>query len=287
MTSTNTLHGWVRRHTLLAALAAILIYVLLAVALGNVLSDLVSDDQEAAQFALGHLVPLPIGIAVLLLVVRWSGNGAAVWKEQPTPTLRPRRWYLIAIPVLAVGTYLVGATAIPWAERGVGIIALVAAGTLLVGLGEELAIRGVLLAALRERHGEFVTLFVTSLVFALIHIPGSIISGNPLLFIVIQVAGLMVVGGTYYWIRRITGRLWVAVLVHAFTDWVLYLSGDDVVPATSVPRGQSATDLITGNAEIVLWLFLALGVLSVIREDHRNRKPRQLEHDTVAPETDH
>ncbi|PZE35950.1 hypothetical protein DEJ21_09525 [Curtobacterium sp. MCSS17_006] len=279
MSAVSAARGWVRRHGVLTALVAIVVYVLLAAGLGNVLSDLVSDDHEAAQFALGHLIPLPIGIVLLLLAVRWAGNGRAVWRERPTPTMTPHRWYLLVIPVLAVGTYLVESTQIPWAERGIGIIALVAVGTLLVGLGEELAIRGVLLAAVRERHGEFVTLLVTSLVFALIHIPGSIVAGNPPLVIVIQVAGLSVVGATYYWIRRVTGRLWAGVLVHAFTDWVLYLSGSDVVPAASMSQGQTPTDLIVGNAELVLWLFLAIGVVSVIREDRRNRE----QHATVTP----
>lgn len=277
--SAVTARGWVRRHGVLTALGVIVVYVLLAAGLGNVLSDLVSDDHEAAQFALGHLIPLPIGIVLLLLAVRWAGNSDAVWRERPTPTLTPHRWYLLVIPVLAVGISLIESTQIPWAERGIGIVLLVAVGTLLVGLGEELAIRGVLLTAVRERHGEFVTLLVTSLVFAVVHIPGSLVSGNPPVVIVIQVVGLSVVGATYYWVRRVTGRLWAGVLVHALTDWVLYLSGSDDVPATSLSRGQTPTDLIVGNTELVLWLFLAIGVVSVIREDRRNRDHRP----TVTP----
>lgn len=279
MTIITTVASRPRRFRVVAALAAVLVYVLLAAGLGNLLSGLVGDDQEAAQFALGHLIPLPIGIVLLVLYVRWAGNSSAVWRERPTLTLTPHRWYLLAIPVLAVGISIAGTTEVPWAERGLGIIALVTVGTLLVGFGEELAVRGILLAAVRERHGELVTLLATSFVFALIHIPGSIIAGNSPVFIVIQVAGLMVGGATYYWIRRVTGRLWVGAVVHAFSDWVLYLAMNDVVPATSMPQDHTATDTILGDAELVLWFFLAISVISVIREDHRNRQQRA----TIAP----
>jgi len=274
------------RSGVLTALGLVVIYVLLAAGLGNLLSGLVRDDQEAAQFALGHLIPLPLGIALLLVYVRRTENAAEVWRERPTPTLTPHRWYLIAIPVIIVAQYVIAATEIPWAERTIGIIALVSVGTLMVGLGEELAVRGVLLTAVRQRHGEFATLLVTSLVFALAHIPGSIIEGDSLALLAFKMFGLLIGGAGYYWVRRVSGRLWVGALVHAFSDWALYLSMDDVVPSASMPQAHAFADTVTGYVGIVLWVFLAIGVISVLREDHRNRKRRQLEHDTVAPETD-
>lgn len=134
---------------------------------------------------------------------------------------------------------------VAWAERSLGVIAVVALGTLLVGVGEELAIRGILLTAVRARHGEFVTLLVTALVFALAHIPGSIISGLPMAFIALQVGGLAIAGATYYWIRRVTGRLWVGILVHAFTDWVLYLAPRP--PSRPPPCPKTTRRPLTGS----------------------------------------
>ena len=256
-----------------AALLLVVVYVLLAWGLGTVLSDLVGDDQPAAQFALGHLVPLPIGIALLLLYVRRAGLGSAVWRERPTPTLVPPRRWLIAIPVIAIVEPLVELADVPWADVALGLVAVVALGTLLVGLGEELLIRGVLLTAVRRRHGELVTLLVTAGVFALAHLPGSITAGAPPAVLAIQVGGLAVVGAGYYWIRRVTGRLWVAALVHAFTDWVLYLGSGADVPATSVPQEHtSSSDPFIATIEVVLWILLAVGVVSLIREDRRNRR---------------
>lgn len=142
----------------------------------------------------------------------------------------------------------------------------------MVGFGEELVIRGVLLTAVRARHGEFVTLLITTTVFALAHIPGSIIAGVPPPFIAFQVLGLTTVGATYYWIRRVTGRLWAAMLVHALTDFVLYLSAGSDTPTTPTSQEYTAPDSgFLGIIGVLLWIVLAIGVVSVIREDRRKQ----------------
>ncbi|ONI62850.1 hypothetical protein CSIV_15500 [Microbacterium sp. CSI-V] len=158
----------------------------------------------------------------------------------------------------------------PWAERPVGFIALIALGALLVGVGKELAIRGILLTALRGRHGKTVTLLGAAAVFGLIHIPGSFINRAPVAFIVIQVLGIALAGVTYYWIRRVTGRLWVGMLVHAFTDFVLYLGAAEVSTA-SVPNDHAGAiyESILAPVQIVLWILLTASIVSVIREDRR------------------
>lgn len=262
-----------RPRSIWMALAAVVIYVLLAAGLGNLLSGLVGDDQVEAQFALGHYIPLAIAIVLLLVFLRWAGWGREVWRERPTPTLRPRRWWLLAIPVLAIAQPLVELTEVPWAETTLGLIAIVAVGTLMVGFGEELVIRGILLTAVRARHGEFVTLLITTAVFALAHIPGSIIGGLPPAYIAFQVFGLATVGATYYWIRRVTGRLWVGMLVHAFTDFVLYLGAGSDAPTTSTSAEYTAPDsALLGTIGVLLWIALAVGVVSVIREDRRAKR---------------
>lgn len=269
--STTTSATRQRPHTVLMAFGVVVGYILLAAGLGNLLSGLVSEDQELTQFALGHLIPLPIGLVLMLLYVRWRGNGAQVWRERPTPTLTPRRWYLILIPVIVVTVSASSLFNVAWTQLSFGVIALITVGTLLVGFGEELALRGVLLTALRERHGEFVTLAVTSFVFALAHIPGSIVAGNSLAFFALQLFGLTIAGAGFYWIRRVSGRLWVAAVVHAFSDWVLYLAAAKT-PAASMPQGHETNDsLVFGYVEILLWVFLAVSVVSVIREDRRNK----------------
>lgn len=255
------------------ALAAVAIYVLLAAGLGNLLGGLVTEDQAAAQFALGHFIPLAIAITLLLLFLRWTGWGRDVWREAPTPTLTPRRWWLVSIPVLVILLPIAQLGDIPWASRSAGFILIIAAGTLMVGFGEELAIRGILLTAVRARHGEFVTLLVTSLVFAFAHIPSSVIAGVPLGGIAFQVAFLAASGAAYYWVRRVTGRLWVAMVIHAFTDWVLYLGSGAGTPTASVPHDHSGpAEPFAATVQILLLIASSIGVISVIREDRRTAR---------------
>lgn len=250
-------------------------YIVLAAGLGSAASSLVSDDQAAADFALGHLVPLPIAVVLLLVVVRRSGWGQQVWRETPVVTAGPvRRRWLVAFPVLAVVLAVGQLPDIPWAQRTLAFAALIAAGTLLVGLGEELAVRGVLLTAVRGHRGELTALLVTSIVFAVAHVPGSIIAGAPVGVIAVQVVALGAVGTTYYWIRRVTGRLWPAVLIHAFTDWVLYLGSGEGSPTVGIGTGQTTAGpvpvLVT--AQFLLWVGAAASIVSVAREDRRARQ---------------
>ena len=260
-----------RPRSIWLALAVVVVYVLLAAGLGNLLSGLVSDDQVLAQFALGHFIPLAIAIIGLLLFLRWAGWGQDVWRERPTPSLTPRRWWLISIPVFVVLLPLSQLGDVPWAARPIGFILVIAAGTLMVGFGEELLVRGILLTAVRARHGELVALLATSAVFALAHIPGSIIAGAPIGAIAFQVSFLAASGAAYYWVRRVTGRLWVAMLAHALTDWVLYLASGAGTPA-SLPQDHSGSPqpfLVT--VQILLLIATTISVISVIREDRRNR----------------
>lgn len=68
---------------------------------------------------------------------------------------------------------------VPWSERSFGLIALITLGTLMVGFGEELVMRGILLNAVRARHGELAVLFITSIVFGLAHAPVFVLEGIP------------------------------------------------------------------------------------------------------------
>lgn len=263
-----------RPRSIWLALAAVVVYVLLAAGLGSLLSGLVSDEQELAQFSLGHFIPLAIAIIGLLLFLRWAGWGEDVWRERPTPSLTPKRWWLVSIPVLVVLLPISQLGDIPWASRPIGYVLVIAAGTLMVGFGEELLIRGVLLTALRARHGELVALLGTSLVFALAHIPGSIIAGASLATIAFQVSFLAAAGAAYYWVRRVTGRLWVAMLAHASTDWVLYLASGAGTPGASMPQAHSSEspDPFQATFQILLLVATTISIMSVIREDRRNKR---------------
>nr|WP_201471059.1 type II CAAX endopeptidase family protein [Microbacterium hydrocarbonoxydans] len=271
--------GTERPRNIWLALGVVVFYVLCAWGLGNLLSGLADEEESLADFSLGHFIPLAVGIGGVLLFLRWTGWGAEVWRERPTPTLTPRRWWLISIPVLAFAVPVIELFDVPWAERSLGFLVVVALGTLMVGFGEELVIRGVLLTAVRAHLGEFSAFLITCFVFALAHIPGYLFSGLPLFIIAFNVVALMSAGATYYWIRRVTGRIWVGMLVHALTDWVLYIGSDVGLPSTSAPMQHSPADDsgtgALGYAESLLLILLAVSVISVIRESRRATRARR------------
>lgn len=257
--------------TIWVGLAAVVVYLFFAAVLGNVFGDLAGDD-DTAEFVLSHYVPLPIAIIIAVLFLRWAGWGRSVWAERPTPTLQPRRWWLVSIPVLMVLLPLVQLVDVPWGARPLGTVLLVILGTAMVGFGEELVLRGILLDAVRARHGELVTMLVTAVVFALAHIVGSIWAGVPFAAILFQVAVLFMNGTLYYWVRRVSGRLWVAMAVHALTDCVLYLAAGPSRPTDALTQpADAAPNPILAVGQTLLIVAAVLGVISAAREDHRNR----------------
>lgn len=80
-------------------LAAAAFYVLLAAVGGNLLSALANGD-ETLDFALGHLIVLPILIAAGLLFIRRAGWTRQVWRSS-SPFTERRRWWMLAIPVVS------------------------------------------------------------------------------------------------------------------------------------------------------------------------------------------
>ncbi|WIB33081.1 type II CAAX endopeptidase family protein [Curtobacterium sp. MCSS17_005] len=260
--------------TIWVGLLAVVVYLLFAAVLGNILGDLA--DGDTASFALSHLIPLPIAIVLALLFVRWSG-WAGVWSEVPTFRMQPRRWWLVVIPVLAVALPLGQVADIDWGTRSAGVVVTIVVGTILVGFGEELSLRGILLTAVRGRHGEFVTLVVTAVTFALAHVVGSIWGGVPLAGIAFQVAALTSTGVTYYWIRRVTGKLWVGIAVHALTDCVLYLTSSASSASEALINGPGTitNQTFLATVQVLLIIAVLVSVVSVIREDRRSQRVRR------------
>src|SRR5688500_17182248 len=86
--------------TVWVALVAAAVYVLLAAGLGNLLDALVDPGSPTAEFAITHLVPLPIAIAAGLAFARWSGWWHDIWTTPRVTAARPRRLWMLAVPVL-------------------------------------------------------------------------------------------------------------------------------------------------------------------------------------------
>lgn len=189
-----------------------------------------------------HVLPLTIIAVLLVAFVRRAGWWTPVWHDPPDR--RPPRWWWV-FP----GVYLVviagNLSQVDWGQAK-DYLLVVAAGTLLVGFTEELALRGILLTGARGSWPELPAFFLTCFVFGALH-SLNLVHGAPLVPTLIQVGVTSFLGAVYYAARR-TGGLWLAVVLHFLADFALYAAG--------------YSDSSNGNPPV--WGALSLTLLAVL-----------------------
>ncbi|MEN0021632.1 MAG: type II CAAX endopeptidase family protein [Microbacterium sp.] len=256
------------RRRLWIGLLAVIVYIAFAAGGGALIDALgAADADPVAELALTHLIPLPIAIAIAagLVFARLSGWWTDVWTDAPIARATPRRlwWWLVPLAIVAQLVALV--SDVHWSRLSAAYVAVGLLAYLLVGLGEELYFRGILLESVRARHGETVTLLVTALAFGVAHSFGSLMGGVPVGTIAFQVAVTTMDGVLFYAALRVTGTLWVPIVLHGLGDYARWLAapGDD----------GSVSPLAVGS-QIAMTVLAVMILFSVIREDRRTRKPR-------------
>lgn len=156
---------------------------------------------------------------------------------------RARRWVWL-VPGLLLVVSLAFVDVGRLREAGAAATLLLLLGTLLIGTGEELMFRGVVLRAMRDRYHELVAAVVTSVAFGLFH----------LILSPLNAAASTVFGLLLYATRRVSGGIVVPILVHAAWDFCVYSS------AMTAERAQAPD-----GPAVLLVLSIALLVLLVIR----------------------
>lgn len=253
-------------------LVAIVIYLALAAGLANLLTELVKPADPAVDLLLGHL-PIPILIVAGVLFVRWSGWGERVWRTPSALETRPRRWWMLAIPLLLLVGPILTLTSTPADnDWNVGSVLIVALVFTCVGFGEELYFRGILRASIRAHHGETLAFVATSLLFGLGHSFSSFFHGLPLGFIALQVGATALLGAVYYGAFLATGRLWVPIALHALADFSLLIASGTLAES---PSADINPPQASAWVEIGLWILAAAVLVSCIRRDLRARKERR------------
>lgn len=232
------------RPTVLVGLGVVVAYAAL-VAVDDVLpggGDGEIDDPTVA-FLRTHVLPLTIIALLLVVFVRRAGWWSPVWRE--TTAQRVPRWWW-AFPAVYVLLIAGNLSQVDWGQAP-GHLLVLAVGTFLVGLTEELALRGVLLTGARGSWSELPAFFLTCLVFGALHTL-NLIHGAPLGPTFLQVAVTSFLGVIYYAARRAAGGLWLAVVLHFLADFALYAAG--------------YSDTSSGNPPA--WGALALPLLAVL-----------------------
>lgn len=245
-------------------LVAALFYVVVAAGGGLLLDALLGPDPDAVvELALTHLVPLPLAIGAGLLFAWRSGWWHDIWTDPPVRAAPPRRRWMFLVPAALVVQIVLLFVEAPWASLTVPFVLVGLVCYLLVGVGEELFFRGILLESVRAHHGETVTLLVTALAFGAAHSFGSALNGIPPEVIAFQVSVTAMDGVILYAVLRVTGTLWVPILLHGFGDFGRWLASGD------------GLDHATGADGAVQFVLVALSIavlISVILEDRRARR---------------
>lgn len=167
-----------------------------------------------------YLIPLIAGTIVLAVIVSIYG-----WWRPALFETRKRLpgsvWILPGLLALAAITnVLVGDTSRLTPTMWLILIA----GSLLVGFNEELLVRGQLIVALRSRFGELGVWFFSTLVFGLMHLPNTLFGTG--VAGISQVWITFLIGTVFYLLRRVSGTLIAAMILHGLWDFSTFAAAE-------------------------------------------------------------
>ncbi|MFF2371233.1 CPBP family intramembrane glutamic endopeptidase [Agromyces sp. NPDC058110] len=198
---------------------------------------------------------LSLIIATVLLAITTSLLGW--WRPALFERERSRHRWPIFVPILAATAVVMNLAGTDWASYS-GAFLAASVALLLVGFTEELVNRGLLVVALRSSLHEGWVWFISSALFGLGHLI-NIALGAPDGGTVIQVLSAFLGGTIFYILRRTTGSLIWAMVLHGLWDFSVFATG----------VGTPADLVYLANVVYLTAGFLALAVVAfVIRGAH-------------------
>lgn len=195
----------------------------------------------------GAVVALVVGAVVVAAVTTWLGW----WR----PALRERRrtrarWTIIA-PLLLLAALVGNLAGTTWSDVGADFLVAGLALGVVVGFNEELTSRGLLLVGLRGSTREVWVALVSSLLFGLMH-GVNIVLGQSVGETLPQIGNAVLQGLTFYILRRVTGSLVWAMLLHGAWDFSVFMLG-----ATDGSNPLAFLVLLAGLVALVGFWFAA------------------------------
>ncbi|MGS0688285.1 CPBP family intramembrane glutamic endopeptidase [Nakamurella sp. GG22] len=165
----------------------------------------------------GIVVPIGLGAALLIAATTVLGWWPAVLSE----TVRSGPGWALIVPALFAVAALISRTSIDFRSPQARLLPVLAVGTVLVGVAEELLCRGLLIVGPREGGWTEVAVFlVSTTLFALLH-GINMFFGQPAGTTAVQIAVAFLAGTTLYITRMTTGSLLVCMVLHALWDFAL------------------------------------------------------------------
>ncbi|WP_257613945.1 CPBP family intramembrane glutamic endopeptidase [Arthrobacter sp. 31Y] len=195
---------------------------------------------------------LSLIIAAVLLAITTSLLGW--WRPALFEQHRSVRWPIIA-PILMAVALVFNLIATDWAAYD-GAFLAASLVILLVGFTEELTTRGLLLTALRSRLAEVWVWLLTSALFAAMHLLNAT-SGQALGATIQQVVFAFVGGTVFYILRRVTGTLIWAMVLHGLWDFSTFaVTHGTVGPLAAI---GATINLLAGALALISVAFVIRG----------------------------
>lgn len=206
--------------------------------------------KDGGTLFLGAGLSLIVGAIFLAITTSLLGW----WRPALFDRKHSARWPIF-VPALMVVALLINLASTDWGSYD-GAFFAASIVLLLVGFTEEVATRGLLLTSLRSRFGELWVWFISTAAFALMHLINAL-NGQSLGMTLTQV-GMAFLGGTvFYILRRTTGTLIWAMLLHGLWDFSTFAVGHGT-PGPLAALGGTV-NLIAGIAGLAVVAFVIRG----------------------------
>lgn len=175
--------------------------------------------DSGTNLFLGAGLSLIVGSILLAITTSLLGW----WRPALFDAARSHHRWPIFVPVLLAVLVVLNLLATDWGAYdapflGASIVLL------LVGFTEELTARGLLLVSLRSRLSEVWVWLITSLAFGLMHFVNFFV-GQDLTTTLQQMGSAFLIGTTFYILRRTTGSLIWAMVLHGLWDFSVFAVG--------------------------------------------------------------
>ncbi len=234
-----------------SALILVVLYAAAVVAVAASSSTNYNDWFDSAHNTWRTPVPmLYVGWVAILGFLAYAKWGMTVFRDTQRLPMPRVLWIPVIVMVVGIVLRFIGE---PWGDvSGSFFLAVLLVG-IGVGFAEETVFRGVLLRGLRDGvRPEYQVAFLSSGIFGLFHLT-NILFGGPVLSTLGQVVLAGLSGVTFYLVRRGTGALVPAMVMHGLFDMSLFLQG-----------GGTPDNAISAIGYAVVIVSYALGVWALL-----------------------
>jgi len=177
-------------------------------------------DSEA-NLRKGVLIPVAVMTVALVAFLAATGRLGAALAYSPTIAAA---WLWVIPVVLGLGI-VVRVARVRWSQVDGRFVVVALLATFLVGLSEELLIRGYFVDLLQESGlAVLAVALISSLVFGVLH-GANALNGQDVRTTVQQVVGSAVLGLGFFASLALTGTLWLPIALHFLFDFSLIVHG--------------------------------------------------------------